>query len=129
MRSRFGSKDSLIWIDSEIYLWFILLDKPEGIALTTSAVNNTATQGDTVIFTCDVTAARPLVSQYTFFLNDTLVKASNDSQYTINNVQRSDDFGEYKCLPRNDVGNGTEATVKLNVNGEYLALFWGTSWK
>ena len=96
----------------------ILLDKPEGVMLTTSAVKNTVTQGDTVTFTCGVTAAKPPVSKYKFYLNDSLFKASNDSQYTINDVQRSQHYGEYKCVPRNGAGNGTEATVTLNVNGE-----------
>ena len=70
-------------------------------------------------FTCLVTAAKPQVSQYRFFLNDTtLVKDSNDNQYTINNVQRSQHYGKYKCVPRNDIGDGPEANVTLNVNGE-----------
>ena len=68
--------------------------------------------------TCHVTAAKPPVSQYRFYLNDSLVKASNHSQYTINNVQRSQHYGEYKCVPKNAMGDGTEATVTLNVNGE-----------
>ena len=70
-------------------------------------------------FTCLVTAAKPQVSRYKFFLNDTaLVKDSNDNQYTINNVQRSQHYGKYKCVPRNDVGDGPEASVTLDVNGE-----------
>ena len=67
---------------------------------------------------CRVTAAEPKVSQYRFFLNDSLVKASNRSQYTINDVQRSKHYGEYKCVPKNTMGDGTEATVTLDVNGE-----------
>ena len=97
----------------------ILLDRPEGTTLTTSATANTVTQGDSVTFTCRVTAAKPQVSQYKFYLNDTsLVKGTNDNQYTINNVQRSQHYGKYKCVPHNDVGDGPEATVTLNVNGE-----------
>ena len=70
-------------------------------------------------FTCFVTAAKPQVSRYTFYLNDTtLVKDSNDNQYTINNVQRSQHYGKYNCVPRNDVGDGPEASVTLDVNGE-----------
>ena len=97
----------------------ISLDKPEGTILTTSAAANTVTQGDSVTFTCSVAAAKPHVSQYSFYLNETTtVKDSNDSQYTINNVQRSQHHGEYKCVPRNDVGDGPEATVTLNINSE-----------
>ena len=98
----------------------ILLDKPEGTTLTTSAADNTITQDDTVTFTCQVTAAKPQVSRYIFSLNDTtIVKDSVGSQYTINNVQRSQHYGKYKCVPSNDVGDGPEATMILNVNGEY----------
>ena len=97
-----------------------LLDKPEGTTLTTTAADNTITQGDTVTFTCHVTAAKPEVSQNIFSLNDTtIIKAGYGSQYTINNVQRSLHYGKYKCVPSNNVGDGPEATVTLNVNGEY----------
>ncbi|XP_078379478.1 tyrosine-protein kinase receptor Tie-1-like isoform X3 [Oculina patagonica] len=90
--------------------------KPEGTTLITSAAANTVTQGDSATFTCHVTAAEPQVSQYRFYLNGTLIKDSNDSQYTINNVQRSQHYGEYKCVPHNDVGDGPEARLTLNVN-------------
>jgi len=94
-------------------------DKPEGTTLNNSAADNAVIQGGSVTFTCRVTAAKPQVSQYKFYLNDTdVVKDSNDNQYTINNVQRSQHFGTYKCLPSNDVGDGPEATVILNVNGK-----------
>ena len=111
---------SCSWLNVQFYHWLILLDKPEGTTLTTSAADNTITQDDTVTFTCQVTAAKPQVSRYIFSLNDTtIVKDSNGSQYTINNVQRSQHYGNYKCLPSNDVGDGPEASVILNVNGEY----------
>ena len=70
-------------------------------------------------FTCHVTAAKPQVSRYRYYLNDTThVKDSYGSQYTISNVQRSQHYGKYKCVPRNNVGNGAEATATLYVNGE-----------
>ena len=106
-------------VNVKICHWLILLDKPEGTTLTTSAADNTVTQGGSLILTCHVTAAKPQVSQYRFYLNDTtLVKDSNDNQYTINNVKRSQHYGKYKCVPRNDVGVGPEAAVILNVNGK-----------
>ena len=59
------------------------------------------------------------MSRYRFYLNDTtLVKDSNDNQYTIKNVQRSQHYGKYKCLASNDAGDGLEATVILGVNGK-----------
>lgn len=97
----------------------MLLDMPEGTTLNTSAAGNTFTQGGSVTFTCGVTAAKPQVSQYKFYLNDTtLVKNSSNNQYIIDSVQRSQHYGKYKCVPHNDVGDGTEATVTLNVNSE-----------
>ena len=99
--------------------WLIFLDKPEGTTLNTSVAGNTVTQGGSVTLTCHVTAAKPQVSRYRFYLNDTtLAKDSNDNQYTINNVQRSQHYGKYKCIPSNDAGDGPEATLVLNVNGE-----------
>ena len=97
----------------------MFLDKPEGTTLNSSAAGNTVTQGGSVTLTCHVTAAKPQVSRYRYYFNgSTLVKDSNDNQYTINNVQWSQNFGKYKCVPSNDVGDGTEATVSLHVNGE-----------
>ncbi|KAJ7384343.1 Immunoglobulin V-set domain [Desmophyllum pertusum] len=93
-------------------------DKPEGTKINTCAAQNTVTQGDSVTLACHVTAANPQVSQYSFYLNDSLVKAASDNQYTINNVQRSQHYGKYKCIPHNDVGDGPEASVTLHVNGE-----------
>ena len=65
-------------------------------------------------------AAKPQVLQYRFYLNDTtIVKDSNDNQYTISNAQRSQHYGKYKCVPSNDVGDGPGAAVILGVNSEY----------
>ena len=103
----------------------LLIDTPEGTTLSTSAAGNTVTQGGLVTFTCYATAAKPQVSRYKFYFNDTtLVKESNDNQYTINNVERSQHYGKYKCIPSNDVGDGPEATVTLNVNGELHQIVW-----
>ena len=97
----------------------ITIDKPEGTTLNTTAADNTVTQGGSLTFTCHVTAAKPQVSWYRFYLNDTtLVKDSKDNQYVIINVQRSQHYGKYKCIPSNDVGDGPEATVILKVNGK-----------
>ena len=97
----------------------IFLDRPEGTTLNTSVADNTVTQGGSVTLTCHVTAAKPQVSRYRYYLNDTnLVKDSNGNQYTINIVQRSQHYGNYKCVPSNVVGDGPEATVSLYVNGE-----------
>ena len=101
----------------EIWIWFTFLDKPEGARLTTNASQNTVTEGDSVTFKCIVMAAVPQVSIYKFYFNGRLVSNSSNSEYTLNNVSRSQHYGEYKCVPHNDAGDGAEATIRLNING------------
>ena len=62
-------------------------------------------------------AAVPQVSIYKFYFNDHLLGGNNKSEYTLNNVNRSQHHGEYKCVPHNDAGDGVEAIVTLNING------------
>ena len=94
-----------------------LLDKPEGVRLTTNASHNTVTEGDTVTFKCIVMAAVPQVSIYKFYFNGHPLSNNSISEYTLNNVNQSQHHGEYKCIPHNDVGDGAEATVRLDING------------
>ena len=101
----------------EILIWFIFLDKPEGATLTTNVAQNTVTEGDSVTFKCKVMAALPQVSIYKFYFNGRLLSNNINSEYTLNNVNRSQHYGEYKCVPHNDAGDGTEATVRLKING------------
>ena len=98
--------------------WFKFVDKPEGVRLTTNAAQNTVTEGDAVTFKCIVTAAVPQVSIYKFYFNGSLLSENSNSEYTLNNVNRSQHYGEYKCVPHNDVGDGAKATVRLNIKGE-----------
>ena len=93
------------------------LDKPEGARLTTNASQNTVMEGDTVTFTCIVMAAVPEVSIYEFYFNGSLLGGNNNSEYTLNKVNRSQHCGVYKCVPHNDAGDGAEATVRLDING------------
>ena len=81
--------------------------------LTTNAAQNTVTEGDAVTFKCIVMAAVPQVSFYKFYFNE-----NSNSEYTLNNVNRSQHYGEYKCVPHNDVGDGAKATVRLHIKGE-----------
>ena len=86
--------------------------------LTTSVAQNTVTEGDTVTFKCIVMAAVPQVSIHKFYFNGSLLSENSNNEYTINNVNRSQHYGEYKCVPHNDVGDGAKATVRLNIKGE-----------
>ena len=72
---------------------------------------------ETVTFKCKVMATVPHVSIYKFYLKGGLHSGNSNSEYTLNNVNRSQHHGEYKCVPHNDAGDGAEATVRLNING------------
>ena len=96
---------------------FTFLDKPEGVKLTTNASQNTVTEGETVTFKCIVMTAVPQVSIYKFYFNGHPLSNNSNSEYTLNNVDRSQHHGEYKCIPHNDAGDGAEATVRLDING------------
>ena len=62
-------------------------------------------------------AAVPQVSTYKFYFSGRLLSNRSNSEYTLNNVNRSQHYGEYKCVPHNDAGDGAEAVVTLNING------------
>ena len=62
-------------------------------------------------------AAVPQVSTYKFYFSGRLLSNSSNSGYILNNVNRSQHYGEYKCVPHNDAGDGAEAVVTLNING------------
>ena len=62
-------------------------------------------------------AAVPQVSIYKFYFNGSLLRENSNNEYTLNNVNRSQDSGKYKCVPHNDAGDGAEAIVRLNING------------
>ena len=62
-------------------------------------------------------AAVPQVSVYKLYFNAGLLSGNSNSEYTLNNVNRSQHYGDYQCVPYNDAGDGAEATVRLNING------------
>jgi len=75
-----------------------------------------------VTLTCLVTAANPAVSEYRFYLNDTMRNTSKSNSLTIIDVQRSKHYGKYKCVAHNDVGDGQSNEVVLNINGKCLSM-------
>ena len=95
-------------------------DKPEGTTLTTSVARDTAVQGNTVTITCKVSGAEPAVAGYRIYFIDsnTPLAEPTDGIYIINNVQRAQHLGKYKCVPYNDAGNGPGATVQLIIKGK-----------
>ena len=62
-------------------------------------------------------AAVPQVSIYKFHFNDRLLSANSNNEFTLNDVNRSQHYGEYKCVPHNDAGDGVEAIARLNIDG------------
>ena len=62
-------------------------------------------------------AAVPQVSIYKFYFNGGILSENNNSEYTLNNVNRSQHYDDYQCVPHNDAGDGAGATVRLNING------------
>ena len=62
-------------------------------------------------------AAVPLVTIYKFYFNGHLLSNNSNNEYILNDVNRSQHYGEYKCVPHNDAGDGPEASVKLYING------------
>ena len=99
-------------------IWFTFLDKLEGAKLIINASQNTVTEGDTVTFKCIVVAAETQLSTYKFYFNGSLLSQNSNSEYTLNNVNRSQHHGEYKCVPHNKAGDGAEASLRLNINGK-----------
>ena len=96
-------------------------DKPKGVTISTSATGYIATQGQNVTLTCDVSEAKPPISEYRFYLNDSaLTPVTNVNKVTIHGVMRSQHFGKYRCEARNDAGVGQSDVVVLNITGKSL---------
>jgi len=56
------------------------------------------------------------VSEYKFYLNDSISKVTNVNKFIIVGVKRSQHYGEYKCEAHNAAGDGQSAGVLLNIN-------------
>ena len=97
------------------------LDKPEGVTITTSAAQKTAIQGQNVTLTCHVGAANPPVSEYRFYPNNSntaLNTLTDINQHTIKGVQRTRDYGNYRCVAKNAAGEEQSNAVALDINGK-----------
>jgi len=73
-----------------------------------------------VTFTCNVNDAFPPVSEYKFYLQGSISKVTNVKKLTIVGVNRSQHYGEYKCVAHNAAGDEQSAGVRLNINGESI---------
>ncbi|XP_022800875.1 hemicentin-2-like isoform X2 [Stylophora pistillata] len=88
--------------------------KPENVQLTTSVVNSTACQGDTITFNCSADA-KPAVTSYQLYKNDTVMYASLSEMWK--ETLRSGGVFVYKCRANNTVVSAysKDATFTVNV--------------
>ena len=104
-----------------IIVELIPTDKPKGVTIATNATRNTVRQGQNVALTCDVSEAKPAVSEYRFYLNGSiLTPVTNVNKFIIQDVKRSRHFGKYKVVAHNDAGDGQSDQVVLNITGKSL---------
>ncbi|XP_068686488.1 neural cell adhesion molecule 2-like isoform X2 [Montipora foliosa] len=88
--------------------------KPEGITIGLSRYS--VCQGGAVQVTCVVSASNPPVSEYRFFLNGKLRHTTNNSEITVENLQRYQDNGNYSCEAQNSVGFAQSGQAFLDIN-------------
>ena len=93
-----------------------LLDKPENVQLTTSATNNKACQGDVISINCSADA-KPSVTSYQLFENDTVILDTNPSGMWSKNLANGGMF-IYKCKANNTLGSAYSTSVTVTVNGK-----------
>ena len=91
-------------------------DKPEGTRLTSDAHNDAVAKDFQVIFHCTADSVPPPELEL-LFDNSSLGFFINN-KFTLKNVNVSNQ-GTYKCVPRNILGPGPEATLNLTVLGKY----------
>ncbi|XP_068685547.1 neural cell adhesion molecule 2-like isoform X1 [Montipora foliosa] len=89
--------------------------KPKVTGVSTSVPQNTAIEGQNVTFTCHVTKAKPRVFRYEFYCNNSLFGNETVLKYSIFNVRRSQDYGNYKCRAYNDAGYGESGVILLDI--------------
>ena len=76
-----------------------------------------------VVLTCN-TNARPPVDSYKIYLNGKLKTVSTSGIYRVKNL-KSDDCGDYKCIPANEMGEGDAGYGNIDVRGiDQLCLFF-----
>ncbi|XP_066025219.1 fibroblast growth factor receptor 4-like isoform X2 [Pocillopora verrucosa] len=92
----------------------IVLHKPENVQLKTSVMDNKACKGDMIGFNCSA-YARPSVTSYQLFENDTAILDANPSGMWKRNVLNGGVF-TYKCMANNSLGTEVSPFVMVTVN-------------
>ena len=88
--------------------------------LKTSVMDNKACKGDMIGFNCSA-YARPSVTSYQLFENDTAILDANPSGMWKRNVLNGGVF-TYKCMANNSLGTEVSPFVMVTMNGKLLAL-------
>ena len=101
-------------------MFVILLDKPENVQFTSSAIDNKACRGDMISFNCSADA-NPSVTSYHLFENDTAILDANLSGMWKRNVSMGGVF-MYKCVANNSLGSKFSSSLMVMVNGKLN--FW-----
>lgn len=91
-------------------------DKPKGTRLTSDAHNDAVTENFQVTFHCTADSVPPPELEL-LFDNSSLGFFINN-KFAFENVNASNQ-GTYRCVPRNILGTGPEATLNLTVLGKY----------
>ena len=88
--------------------------------LTTSVMDDKACKGDMIGLNCSA-HARPSVTSYQLFENDTTILDANPSGMWKRNMLNGGVF-MYKCMANNFLGTEVSPFVMVTVNGKLLAL-------
>ena len=82
---------------------------------------DTSLEGDFNQLTCLAYAVPPQI-WYQFYFGSVLLQNSTDKVFVLNPVKNYHQ-GDYKCVPRNLVGEGVGDIKSLSVNGKFFIYF------
>ena len=87
---------------------------------TTSVIDFKACQGNTITFNCSADA-KPAVTSYHLFKNDTLVNVSLSGMWS--ETLASEGVLVYKCVAKNSLGTAASTNVTVAVNSKPWSFY------